>query len=66
MTEKAIDYSVRAGRAAASVFAFTDAMMHWQAALELMEQHGCGSATARRVVGYASGISLSMSIVKPR
>jgi predicted ATPase len=40
VTEKAIDYSVRAGRAATSVFAFTDAMMHLQAALELMEQAG--------------------------
>ena len=38
--EKAIDYSVRAGRAAASVFAYTDAMMHQQAALDLMELHG--------------------------
>ena len=39
LAEKAIDYSFRAGRAAASVFAFTDAMMHWQAALDLMERH---------------------------
>jgi len=40
IAEKAIDYSVRAGRAAASVFAFNDAMTHQQAALELMEQTG--------------------------
>ena len=39
VTEKAIDYSFRAGRAAASVLAFTDAMMHWQTALDLMERH---------------------------
>jgi tetratricopeptide (TPR) repeat protein len=39
VAEKAIDYSFRAGRAAASVFAFSDAMLHWQAALDLMERH---------------------------
>ena len=46
VTEKAAEYSVRAGRAAASVFAFTETIMHWQAALKLMEQHG-GSALER-------------------
>ena len=40
VTEKAIDYLVRAGRAANSVFAYTDAMAHWEAAFELMEEHG--------------------------
>ena len=40
VTEKAINYSVRAGRAAVLVFAFTDAIVHWQAALELMEEQG--------------------------
>ena len=40
VADKAIDYSVRAGRAAASVFAFTDAVMDWRAALNLMEQTG--------------------------
>jgi hypothetical protein len=40
MTEKAIDYSLRAGHAAAAVLAYTDAMVHLQAALELMERQG--------------------------
>ncbi len=39
LAEKAIDYSVRAGRAAARVFAFADAVMHWENALELMSEH---------------------------
>jgi tetratricopeptide (TPR) repeat protein len=37
LAEKAIDYSVRAGKASASVFAYTDAVTHLQAAAELME-----------------------------
>jgi tetratricopeptide (TPR) repeat protein len=37
LAEKAIDYSVRAGKASASVFAYTDAVRHLQAAVELME-----------------------------
>ncbi len=40
VAEKAIEYSIRAGQAAASVFAFNDAMTHLRAALELMEQDG--------------------------
>ena len=34
---KAIDYSIRAGRAAYEVFAFEDAAFHWRAALALMQ-----------------------------
>jgi len=40
VTEKAIDYSIRAGQAAASVLAFTDAIAHREAALALIEAHG--------------------------
>ena len=40
MAEKAIEYSLRIGEAAASVLAFTDAMVHLQAALALMEREG--------------------------
>ncbi|HWN58421.1 MAG TPA: AAA family ATPase, partial [Methylomirabilota bacterium] len=43
VTEKAIDYSVRAGKAATSVLAYADAMVHFQGALELMEQFGSGA-----------------------
>ena len=39
-TEKAIDYSIRAGQAAVSVFAYSDAVMLWQEALSMMERHG--------------------------
>jgi tetratricopeptide (TPR) repeat protein len=40
VTEKAIDYSVRAGQAAAAVLAYTDAMVQLQAALEFTERGG--------------------------
>ena len=66
LTEKAIDYSVRAGKAANSIFAFNDAMMQLQAAIELLEQHG---ADARQradllyfLAGPASKIDLARSI----
>ncbi|HYL60266.1 MAG TPA: AAA family ATPase [Candidatus Acidoferrales bacterium] len=36
---KAIDYSIRAGDAANAVCGFEDAIRHWQAALELMDDH---------------------------
>jgi len=35
--DKAIDYSIRAGKAACSTFAFEEAVSHWSAALELAE-----------------------------
>ena len=35
---KAIDYSIRAGRAAYEVYAFEDAAFHWRAALALMQE----------------------------
>ena len=60
--EKAIDYSVRAGKAAASVFAYTDAMVHWQAALELMERARLGRAAGAPICWDCSGALLSKSI----
>ena len=36
---KAIDYSIDAGEAAYRIFAYEDASLSWQAALQLMEQH---------------------------
>ena len=62
-TEKATEYSVRAGRAAAAVFAYTDAIMHLQAALELMEQHG-GSALARRFTGLLGRVAFEVDRAK--
>ncbi|HEY6418371.1 MAG TPA: AAA family ATPase [Candidatus Binataceae bacterium] len=38
--DKAIDYAVRAGHAANSVLAYEDALLHWQTALDLMENSG--------------------------
>jgi len=37
---KTLDYSVRAGEAAAAVFAWEEAAEHWQASLELMQDEG--------------------------
>src|SRR5215469_1205608 len=45
--ERAIDYSIRAGRAAHAVYAYEEAGAHWRAALELMDEHG-GSDRKRR------------------
>jgi tetratricopeptide (TPR) repeat protein len=42
---KALDYSIRAGKAAAGLFAWEEVVDHWQAALELMPQ---GVATEQR------------------
>ena len=39
-SEKAIDYSIRAGQAAWEMFAYEDAIAHWQAALELSDEFG--------------------------
>ena len=36
---KAIDYSIDAGEAAFGIFAYEDAKLSWQAALQLMEEH---------------------------
>ena len=45
--EKAIDYSIRAGRAAYALFAFEIAGTHWRAALELMDEQGGGDRKRR-------------------
>lgn len=38
--DKAIDYSVRAGEAANAVFAYAEATSHWEASIDLMQEHG--------------------------
>jgi len=45
--EKAIEYSIRAGRAAYAVFAYEEAGAHWRAALELMDEQGGGDRKRR-------------------
>ncbi|MBE0610980.1 MAG: AAA family ATPase [Dehalococcoidia bacterium] len=42
--EKAIDYSIRAGEAAQEAFAYEEARVHWEAALDLMDRHGVENA----------------------
>ncbi len=37
--DKAINYSIRAGEAARLLFAYEEAITHWEAALELMPEH---------------------------
>jgi tetratricopeptide (TPR) repeat protein len=41
IAEKAIDYSIESGRAARKVFAYEEVALHWQAALELMQDLDC-------------------------
>ena len=51
---KAIEYSVAAGEAAQSVFAYEDAVRHWEAALDLLETEG-GDAVTRAVLSGRLG-----------
>jgi predicted ATPase/class 3 adenylate cyclase len=46
---KAIEYSVRSGEAAQAVFAYEDAVRHWEVALELLDEEG-GDAVTRAVL----------------
>ncbi len=57
--EKAIDYSVRAGEAAADAFAYTEAITHWQAALERMEER---AAAPERRAGLLMGLGELMYV----
>jgi len=45
--EKAVEYSVRAGDAAYTVFAYEDARSHWETALELMNGQEAGDKKLR-------------------
>jgi tetratricopeptide (TPR) repeat protein len=66
VTEKAIQYLIGAGEAASAVFAYQEARLHWDEALELM-QGGAGSLRRRArlsqrlallcwMIDYAAGI----------
>jgi len=46
-TEKTVDYLIRAGRAAYTVFAYEEAGAHWLAALELLDEQGGGDRRRR-------------------
>jgi len=64
--EKAIEYSRQAGDAAARVYAWEEAIRHWQTALELMDEQKAGSDEERARllerlgdVIYVSGIDFA-------
>ena len=60
VTGKAIDYSGRAGWAAAAVFAFDDATMHAKAVLEMMEEQGAGAQQRAYVLGLLGDLAFSV------
>ncbi len=59
---KAIDYCRRAGEASVRVYAWEEALKHWEAALELMEEHGAPDEELAQLlertgdVIYSSGV----------
>jgi len=48
--EKAIDWALRAGQAAEDAFAYEEAQLHWEAALDLMVRHGVENTVQVRLV----------------
>jgi tetratricopeptide (TPR) repeat protein len=48
--DKAIEYSIGAGKAAYSLYAYEEAASHWQAALALMDKHGGGDKRCRALL----------------
>jgi tetratricopeptide (TPR) repeat protein len=64
LAEKAIDYSVRAGQSAASVLAFTEAIVHWQAALELMEEQGSDARRRAELLESLGRVAFEIDQVK--
>ncbi|HEU4758995.1 MAG TPA: AAA family ATPase, partial [Dehalococcoidia bacterium] len=61
---KAIDYARRAGDAAVKLYAWEEAIRHWETALELMEEQGANEAERAELLArlgdttYVSGIDL--------
>jgi DNA-binding winged helix-turn-helix (wHTH) protein/tetratricopeptide (TPR) repeat protein len=62
--EKAIDYSIRAGRAAHAVYAYEETGAHWRAALELMDERGGGDQKRRGALLLLLGDQLVSSGAK--
>lgn len=66
--QKAIEYSLRAAAAAATIFGWEEAATHMQAALELMEEQGSSAADRARLlerlgtVMYAVGLDLPLGV----
>ena len=59
--EKAIDYSIRAGRSAYAVFAYEEAGVHWRKSLELMDEQGGGDRERRAKLLWRLGDQLVSS-----
>ena len=60
VTEKAIEYSIRAGQAAVPVGANADAMMHWEAALGLMDAHGLDARPRAVLLQWLGDVALAV------
>ncbi|MEX2557224.1 MAG: AAA family ATPase [Actinomycetota bacterium] len=66
--QKAIEYSLRAAAAAATIFGWEETATHMQAALELMEEQGATPEVRARLlerlgtVMYAVGLDLSLGV----
>ena len=58
--EKAIDYSIRAGSEARRVLAYADAMVHLQAALDLMERHGVDVLSRAELLNLLSQVAFEV------
>jgi len=56
--KKAIDYSIRAGRAAYALFAYEEAEAHWRAALAIMDEQGGGDRKRRAELLWLLGDTL--------
>jgi tetratricopeptide (TPR) repeat protein len=59
--DKAIGYFVRAGYATASVFAFSDAAIHWQAALDRMEASDSNAGFRAELLGSLGDVTHSIN-----
>ncbi len=64
VTEKAIEYSIRAGQAAVPVAAHAEAVMHWEAALELMEAHGAEAQRRAELLRWLGDVAFSFDPAK--
>jgi tetratricopeptide (TPR) repeat protein len=67
LAPKAIDYSIRAGKIAYAVYAYEEALSHWQTALALMDAQGGGDKKPRaRVLRLLSDDMLAAWVGRPR
>ena len=62
----ALDYAERAGRAARKVFAFEDAVAHWESALEIMEEHGADPVARARMLERVANVLYTGAADQPK